>query len=152
MKYRISARGRVICFAIALILTNSVAALSAQALDVKVKGLHNTNGDVVICVWRQEDKGFPNCGTGQPFKKLTASATQPQVSFDDLPPGTYAVSMFHDEKRTGKPETNLVGMPRSGIGMANDPALGLTSPPSFEKGRITVPDAKSIEITARYLF
>lgn len=152
MKHRIRLTQSLGLFTAILVAAGSAFAQSPQALDVTVNGLRNTNGDIVVCVWRQDDKGFPNCGTGQPFKKLIAPATQPTVKFTDLPPGTYAVSMFHDEKRIGKPETNLVGMPRSGVGLANNPPLGLTSPPSFEKARVTLPDVKPVEITVRYLF
>lgn len=126
--------------------------LPAHALDVTVNGLRNAEGDVVVCVWRKEDKGFPNCGAGQPFKKLVAAAAQPKVSFVDLPAGVYAVSMFHDEKRSGKLETNLVGMPTSGVGLANNPSISPMSKPTFDKARVVVPDAKVIEIGAKYLF
>ncbi|MEM9355001.1 MAG: DUF2141 domain-containing protein [Pseudomonadota bacterium] len=137
------------------LLTGFVATATAHpasALDVSIKGLRNTQGDVVVCIWRTMDKGFPNCGTGSPWKKLSASAAEPRVTFKDLPPGVYAVSMLHDEKRIGKPATNLIGMPTSGVGLANNPSLGPTSPPTFKKGRVVVPDVKSITITAKYLF
>lgn len=126
--------------------------LPAHALDVTVNGLRNAQGDVIVCVWRKEDKGFPNCGTGQPFKKLVTAATQTRLSFLDLPDGAYAVSMFHDEKRSGRLETNLVGLPTSGVGLANNPSISPMSPPTFDKALVVVPAAKAIEITAKYLF
>jgi len=126
--------------------------IPANALDVTVNGLRNARGDVVVCVWRKQDKGFPNCGAGRPFKKLVTAATQPKVSFLDLPDGAYAVSMFHDEKRSGKLETNLVGLPTSGVGLANNPSISPMSPPTFDKALVVVPAAKAIEITAKYLF
>lgn len=124
----------------------------ARALDVTVTGLRNGDGDVVVCIWRQDDMGFPNCGTGQPFKKVIAPATAPKVYFGELPAGAYAVSMFHDEKRLGKPETNFVGAPKSGIGLTNTPKLGLTNLPTFEKGRIAVPENKAVTLETQYLF
>ena len=133
-------------------LLATAAASPADALEVSVTGLRNTQGDVVVCIWRSGDNGFPNCGTGSPWKKLTAPASNPRVTFDGLPGGTYAVSMFHDEKRTGKPATNLVGMPTSGVGLANNPSIGPLSPPTFEKGRVDVPATKAVSITAKYLF
>lgn len=130
----------------------TVVTVPAQALDVSVNGLRNTNGEVVVCVWRAEDNGFPNCATGSPWKKLSAPASQPRVVFGDLPPGTYAVSMFHDEKRSGKPETNFFGMPTSGVGLANNPSIGPMNRPTFEKARIMVPGTPAIAITTQYLF
>ncbi len=124
----------------------------AQALDVTVSGLRNGNGNVVICIWRVQDKGFPHCGTGRPFKKLTVPATAPHVAVKDLPPGDYAISLFHDEKKRGKVETNFLGMPTSGIGLANNPRFGPTSPPTFEKTRVVVPARGALDITVKYLF
>jgi uncharacterized protein (DUF2141 family) len=122
----------------------------AIALDVTVTGLKSAEGDIVVCVWRQTDESFPRCAAGQPFKKATAPASSPRVSFPNLPAGQYAVSMFHDPKRTGKLETNLIGMPTSALGLSNNPILSLTNRPTFEKGKIDVPEVKSIEIEAQY--
>ncbi len=124
----------------------------AAALDVTVTKLKNAEGDVVVCVWRATDEGFPRCADAKPFKKAVAPASNPHVSFPGLPAGQYAVSMFHDAKRTGKPDTNLVGIPTSGVGIANNPRLSLTNRPTFEKGKIDVPGANSIEIEAQYPF
>ena len=124
----------------------------AMALDVTIKGLRNTAGDVVVCLWRAQDRGFPNCAKGRPWKTLKAPASKPTVTFADVPPGTYAVSMFHDEKRLGRPETNFLGMPKSGIGLANNPTFGPTSRPTFGRASVDVPDTKAISITAKYMF
>ncbi|QOZ08136.1 hypothetical protein XH96_11790 [Bradyrhizobium sp. CCBAU 51765] len=122
----------------------------AAALDVTVTRLKSTEGDIVVCLWRSTDEGFPRCAEGRPFKKVTAPASGARVSFPNLPAGQYAVSMFHDPKRTGKPETNLLGIPTSGIGIANNPKMSLTNRPTFEKGKVEIPDVKSIEIEAQY--
>ena len=136
------------------ILTSAGAFLvsPAMALDVTIEGLRNTAGDVVVCLWRSQDQGFPNCTKGRPWKTLKAPASKPIVNFSDVPPGTYAVSMFHDEKRKGEPETNFFGMPTSAVGLANNPRVGPTNRPTFDKAKVVVPDTKAISITAKYLF
>jgi uncharacterized protein (DUF2141 family) len=101
---------------------------------------------------RLDDKGFPNCGTGHPFKKVIAPATSPKVWFGEPPAGAYAVSMFHDEKRLGSPETNIVGAPKARVGLTNNPKLGLTNLPTFEKGLIAVPDTKIVTHETQYVF
>jgi len=42
----------------------------------------------------------------------------------------YAVSVFHDENYNGKLDTNLLGIPREGVGASND-ARGNFRPPKF---------------------
>ena len=68
-------------------LLATAAASPVEALEVSVTGLRNTQGDVVVCIWRSGDKGFPKCGTGNPWKKLSAPASNSRVSFDGLPGG-----------------------------------------------------------------
>ena len=140
------------CLFSAATIATVLYAPPAQALEVTVDGLRNARGDVVICIWRQQDEGFPNCAKGRPWKRLKAPATSPTVRFSDVPPGTYAVSMFHDEKRMGRPQTNFFGMPTSGVGLANNPRVGPTNRPTFDKAKVVVPDTKAIAITAKYLF
>ena len=135
------------------LITSCFAITSAAlGLEVSVNGLRNTQGNIVVCLWRANDQGFPNCAKGQPWKTLSAPASQPLVAFKNLPAGTYAVSMFHDEKLLGRPETNFMGMPLSGVGLANNPSIGPMSPPTFQKGRVDVPATRQLTITAKYLF
>ncbi|MEQ8823642.1 MAG: DUF2141 domain-containing protein [Filomicrobium sp.] len=131
---------------------SAAIAMPAQALDVSIDGLRNTDGDVVVCVWRAQDQGFPNCAKSAPFRKLSAPAAVGKVTIEGLPPGTYAVTMFHDAKRQGKPETNFMGMPTSAVGLANNPDVGPMNRPTFDKARVVVPDTPAITINAKYIF
>ena len=128
------------------------AANSVLALDVSVHGLKSDRGDVVVCVWTRSDAGFPNCAGARPHKKFVVSATVARVSIPGLAPGDYAVSMFHDEERQGKPRTNFIGMPTSALGLSNDPDVGPLNRPTFDKARISVPQTKSVAIKAKYIF
>jgi uncharacterized protein (DUF2141 family) len=119
-------------------------------LEVSISGLKNADGDIALCLWRRDDEGFPYCGTGKPFKKVKAPAAAPKASFDDLPSGEYAVSLFHDERKLGKPEFAPSGVPLSGVGLSNNPAPAPGSPALFEQARVPVPETKAIEITVRY--
>jgi uncharacterized protein (DUF2141 family) len=144
---------------LALLAAIGMSALPAAAqqpttIEVQIANLHNAAGKVWICLWKEgETEGFPRCDKSKPLAKLSAPAGAPTVVFPGVKPGTYAISMFHDEKETGVPETNMVGLPKSGIGMSNNPAVGVTSPPSFDKARFTVgADVVRHTIEARYLF
>jgi uncharacterized protein (DUF2141 family) len=136
--------------AVALVMIG--AAQSVQALDVSVDGLKSNRGDVVVCVWKRSDAGFPNCAGARSHKKVVVSASVAKVSIPDLAPGEYAVSMFHDEERQGKPRTNFIGMPTSALGLSNNPDVGPLNRPTFGKARISVPQTKSIVIKAKYIF
>jgi uncharacterized protein (DUF2141 family) len=73
-----------------------------------------------------------------------------QVAFTGLPPGTYAVTVVHDENDNRKLDRNLLCMPREGYGFSNDASVGL-GPPSFTKAAVTLgQEDKVITITIRY--
>jgi len=69
-------------------------------------------------------------------------------TFKDLPAGSYAVLLTHDENDNGKLDTNLVGMPIEGYGFSNNPQV--MRKPTFDEARVDVPAAgTAIDITLR---
>jgi len=56
--------------------------------------------------------------------------------FRNVPPGTYAISAFHDANNNGKLDTNLLGMPTEDY-CASHNARGFMGPPSFEDAKFT---------------
>jgi uncharacterized protein (DUF2141 family) len=128
-------------------------AANAADIDVRVSGLHNTNGNVWICLWTESDAAnFLNCDKRAPFSKLAAPASAPSVVFKNVQPGAYAISFFHDEKGNGTLDTNFIGIPRSAVGTSNNPALGFASRPTFGKSLFTIPETTRLTIEAKYVF
>ena len=67
-----------------------------------------------------------------------------RVVFEDVPYGTYAVKIFHDENKNGDLDTNFVGYPKESFGFSND-AMGKFGPPTFEQAAFEV-GAKAVAI------
>ena len=61
----------------------------------------------------------------------------------DLAPGRYALSAFHDENDNGELDTNLMGIPSEGYGFGNDASAAL-GPPSFEAAAVDVDTASGV--------
>ena len=55
---------------------------------------------------------------------------QARCDFEDIPAGTYALAVVHDENMNGKLDTNWLGIPVEGYGFSND-AKSLNGAPSF---------------------
>lgn len=53
-----------------------------------------------------------------------------RCDFEDIPPGTYALAVIHNENMNGKLDTNWIKIPTEGYGFSND-AKGLRGAPSF---------------------
>ena len=70
-----------------------------------------------------------------------------QLTLHDLPPGTYAVKLFHDVNGNGELDTNLVGMPVEGYGFSND--AGRFGPAAFGEAAVKLDDTTRITLRVR---
>lgn len=128
-------------------------AIAGSDLTVKVEGLRNAKGAVWVCLWKREQTDFPKCVNGKTaFARLKAPTGAPLVKFEDVAPGTYAVTAVHDETGTGNGEFNALGMPLSGVGLSNTPELGVMNRPTFDKGAFDMPKTTALTIKLNYLF
>ena len=135
-----------------LVVTGGMALLGNSAaagdLTVTVTGLENTRGKLVACLWT-EKSGFPSCHKSKTAKRKTSAITgrTMRVVFPNVAPGSYAVSVEHDEDSNGKLKTNFIGMPKEGVGISNNPG-GI---PGWTKAQVAVDGDTAISITMRYL-
>lgn len=123
----------------------------ANRIQALVEGLRSDAGQVVCALFSSMD-GFPK----QPERAI-AQSRSPVVGrralcdFPDLGPGTYAVSVFHDENSNGRLDTGFLGIPREGVGASND-AKGHFGPPRFAAAAFRFAGGTlQLRITVRYL-
>ena len=125
---------------------------STSKLTVRVTGARNAKGTIRFALF-QDATGFPE----NPAKALLLRQAEidPQtlsaeVVFEDIPAGTYAVSVFHDENMNGKFDKNFVGAPKEGYGASNNPKKRI-GPPLFDEAKFSVdgPD-HVVEIKLNY--
>jgi uncharacterized protein (DUF2141 family) len=120
-------------------------------ITVHIVSLKNLEGKLGVSLYNSK-KGFPGKheqAYASTMKKITSTADN--VVFDNLPYGTYAVSIMHDENNNGKLDTTFIGIPKEGVGVSNNPKIGMGGP-KFNDSVITL-DAKELEVTVsmRYL-
>jgi uncharacterized protein (DUF2141 family) len=72
-------------------------------------------------------------------------ATRARCDFEDIPPGTYALAVIHDENMNGKLDSNRLGMPTEGYGFSND-AKAFLRAPSFSAASFPY-DGRSVNLT-----
>lgn len=73
--------------------------------------------------------------------------TQARCNFLDIPPGTYALAVVHDENMDGKLNTNFLGVPTEGYGFSSG-AKASMSAPSFEAASFSY-DGQNLDLTIR---
>jgi uncharacterized protein (DUF2141 family) len=125
---------------------------AATTLTVHITGIRNTNGKLGVALFR-DAKGFPLDPAGifvaqhAVIDPQTLTAT---VVFKDLPQGTYAVAVLHDENNAGKMEFDSQGIPQEGYGISKNPDTS-HGPPVFEDAKFVLDQPEStVEIKMVY--
>ena len=89
-------------------------------LRVRVTDARSRQGQMIFGVFDQP-KGFPS-EAKRSVNWQTKRADSGELVFEcRLPPGTYAASVLHDENGNGQMDMNLIGIPKEGYGVTNNP-------------------------------
>ena len=126
-------------FVLTLLIAAALAGLAAraQALDltVEVTGARNNEGTVSAALYASAETWT---AMKQPLRAQRVPAgARTLLVFRDLPAGTYALAVIHDQNGNGKLDTNPVGMPIEAYGFSRD-ARGNFGPPTFDAAAVTV--------------
>lgn len=119
-------------------------------LIIHVDGLENSEGSLLVALWNSEE-GFPdeeaNAYRGH-IQELCA--TEATVILEEIPYGTYAVAVIHDENNNQELDTGTFGIPDEGIGFSNN-IVGGFGPPDFDEVSFRISsNSKIISITMYY--
>ena len=98
--------------------TLPLASVDAADLTVTITKIRNDHGNILAGLYGGADQ-WPD---GMTVADATVKAVSGKavIIFHDLPPGTYAVSAFHDENANGKFDTNTLGFPLEGFAFSNN--------------------------------
>lgn len=122
-----------------------------HSLTVEVPGLRNSDGVVQFALYNSPDV-FPDEHYKKHYRKLTAEIVDgfSSVTFENLPPGIYAVNILHDEDKDGKIKKGLV-LPKEGIGFSNYKSIGLFNKPKFSEASFELKADTSIRVNVIYM-
>jgi acyl-CoA reductase-like NAD-dependent aldehyde dehydrogenase/uncharacterized protein (DUF2141 family) len=102
-------------------------------LTVNVRLTDDAHGDMAYLVF-SSPSGFPgdrNKAFKHGFLPIPAGAQQMHID-TDLPPGTYAVSVYEDLNGNHKLDHNFLGIPQEPVGASNNPKARV-GPPRFDE-------------------
>jgi uncharacterized protein (DUF2141 family) len=132
----------VITLIISFVITE-VKAQEKYSITVTVKDADSNYGKIFLALYNT-DTDFLNTS----FKGMQSVIENEQctVTFQNIPAGVYAVSIFHDENDNGKMDSNFMGIPKEDYGCSND-ASGFMGPPKWDDAKFQLKENKSIIIT-----
>jgi uncharacterized protein (DUF2141 family) len=123
----------------------------ADRIHVEISGLRSDKGQV-LCALFSSATDFPKkTDKAVAQAKSDISNGHAVCEFAGIASGTYAVSVFHDENSNGKLDTNIMGIPREGVGASNN-ARGHFGPPKFAAAAFQFSGGRiDLKITINYL-
>lgn len=125
-----------------LALALAPALTFADDTVVRVTGtnLNGEAGNFVVWVYDSPDTWLSDNWRTQKILPLAGNVANGEITVElRLPPGEYALSVWHDTDDDGKLARNFVGLPKEPAGLSNNvrPRFG---PPRFRDARFTVGD------------
>ncbi|MBN8490220.1 MAG: DUF2141 domain-containing protein [Burkholderiales bacterium] len=107
----------------------------STSLRLEVSAFRNAKG-TLNCRLFTEASSFPD-GEGARTLRAAIAGTQASCVFDDLPRGTYAVAVVHDENGNGRLDKNFLGLPTEGYGVSNNRTYAASSP-KWDESRFVI--------------
>jgi uncharacterized protein (DUF2141 family) len=111
---------------------------SAQGtLEIKITNIENGSGTLYIAIqdsaegWLESD---PDTKTFRDVTQPVSSTDDLLIQIEDLPPGKYALSLFHDLDGDAELATNFIGFPKEPFGFSAP--MGKFGPPKFEEAAV----------------
>jgi uncharacterized protein (DUF2141 family) len=136
--------GRIAVIGAALSLMASAA--QAATLTVRVHDVASSKGAVLAALC-DEANFLKNC---QRMTFAPAARGDMTLVFSEVPPGKWAVMMFHDENGDQEMNRSKLGVPTEGGAFSRD-AVGHQGPPAFADAAIIVgAKDQAIDVTMTY--
>ena len=120
---RRGAAGTRLC--VAALLVALPATVRAATVQVEVDGAEPGGGPVLVALCQGGLSGAA-CGQGDRVEAVRGEAV---VTFQDVPPGTYAVAAFQDTTRSGQLDRTALGLPLEPYGFSGE--VGRRARPDF---------------------
>lgn len=136
-----TSRARIVLLAVALAWSSSphvARAGTTATIVLEVSTFRNMRG-YLGCQLYSKSEGFPDNWQSQANlrKRVAVTGATTTCTYPDMPPGTYAAAVIHDENSNGKLDTNFIGVPTEGYGISNNHTHAL-SRPSWNESKFVV--------------
>ena len=127
------------------------AAVQATELRVAVDGIRGDKGKIMVALHTPKPNvKFPDSAGTVAAQWRTAGVGKLEFVFADLPPGRFAVAVYHDENDNDVLDVNLIGIPKEGYAFSQN-ARGFAGPPSFDAAAVEISEVDGPKATSATL-
>ena len=126
-----------------------VRSSTSAKLSFQVMGIRSAKGEVALTLYPDDKRRF--LAKGGKFARVRTKAQSVVKGCFWVPPGSYALAIYHDSNGDRDFNRTLVGLPAEGFGFSNNPdtKIGL---PALSAVRFSVGSGeRSLSIQMRYL-
>lgn len=112
-----------------------------NTIEVEINNFDSNKGVALIGLYNTESSFLV-----EEYQGLEADVRDKKVilSFTDIPDGTYAISVFHDEDENGELTTNFIGIPKEAYGSSNN-APSNFGPPKWKDAKFEVRNGQTVK-------
>lgn len=136
---------------LASFLLSSFSINKTYDLQVKIKELQNSKGEVIVMIYNK-DGSIPDKTFTHYWKKthVIIKNNEAFAVFEDIPAGRYAINIFHDENLNGALDKGFL-LPKEGFGLSNFKSVNLFNKPNFKRASFIFKKDTTVEIKTIYL-
>lgn len=139
---------KYIALSILLFIKAPLLAQDTGQIVVEVTNVKSPSAGPLYLMLFDTKEGFPReIDMARQVVKLAADNDQLNYTFESLPYGRYALSIFQDQNGNRSIDSNFAGFPKEPIGASNMERLGR---PSFDKCQILL-DQPSVKTQLKFL-
>ncbi len=109
-------------------------------VEVSMKGFDNNEGKAMIALYDSEENFLEKRYQGQHATIIDKKA---KITFADIPDGTYAISVVHDEDNNGELNMVMGIYPSEAVGTSNNAAARF-GPPKWDDAKFEVRSGKLV--------
>lgn len=111
-----------------------------NSVVVKVTGIKSSEGIIQVALFSSK-ASFPNGKPYKAYRHILQGTEYAEITFEDVPFGTYAVAVYHDKNGNNELDTNFVGIPKEPYGFSNNHNPKLSAP-DYEAAKVEIRQAR----------
>lgn len=120
-------------------------------IAIRIDNIRNSEGFLGIALFKNEI-GFPEeSEKAFALASIATNESPGEVVIENIPYGTYAICVLHDENGNKKMDKTWLGKPKEGFGTSNNPKIRFGPPEFDESGFVLDRETITMVIDMKYL-